>query len=80
MRGSRAKQIRKLVKKVHNLVKGVPAYDTIDHVVMIKGWVNEEGVMVQKNVPVQKKQRTHKPNTFKFYVNFYKGLVREGAQ
>ena len=81
MNGSRAKQVRKLVRQLYGLVKGIPSYDEQEHVIVVKGWVEEDGKMVEKSVPIKAKgQRTHKKGTFGERVNFFKSMVRQGAE
>jgi len=81
MRGKRIKQIRAIVKALHGLVftRDVE-YDQLESVVMIKGWVNVDGKMVEKSVPIKAMgQRTHKKGTYKDRINSFKGLVKQGA-
>ena len=81
MNGSRAKQIRKIVRQLYGLVKGEPQYIDQERVIVINGWVNEDGKMVQKAVPIKAMgQRTHKPNTFGERRNFFRHKVRLGAE
>ena len=81
MNGSRAKQVRKIVRQLYGLVKGEPEYIEQERVIVIKGWVEEDGKMVEKAVPIKAKgQRTHKPNTFGERRNYFRNMVRLGAE
>lgn len=80
MRGKKAKLIRKAVKNIFGIDKTNIQYIEQERVIVVKGWVNVDGELVEKSVPIKAMgERTHAPNTFKDRVKFFKNMVRQGV-
>lgn len=83
MRGTRAKQIRKLVTMIYGIKpSNDPKYHEESRTVMVKGMVvSEEGVLEEKTVPVKMRgQRTNKEGTFRRQLAVVKRAFYAGAQ